>query len=143
MRQFITELSLLLVILINDKKCTPETCPKMKATDTWLYLCACHQKPQDCSAIDYMQHCLDHATSTLNDKKNFRDRFKIEENSYKYLQSIVRRLYRIFSHTFFHHQEDFATFERQKHLCKRFTHFAKTHKMMSNDLFIIPEDELN
>ena len=79
-RYFIIELNLLLVPLINEGLCTQETCPKMKATDTWLYLCACHAKPQDCCAIDYMIHSLDHATNTLNDKKNFKDRLKLEDS---------------------------------------------------------------
>jgi len=60
-RQFILELNLLVVQLQGI--CTKESCPKMKATDEWLYLCASHKNPQECSAIDYMIHALDHATS--------------------------------------------------------------------------------
>ena len=140
LRQFIVELNLLIVPMINDRSCTSETCPKMKATDMWLYLCASHAKPQDCSAIDYMIHSIDHATSTLNDPKNFKSRLDINQSSQKYLQSIVRRLYRLFSHTYFHHEQVFMDFERSRNSCERFTVFAKTFKMMSSDLFIIPED---
>ena len=63
-RQFIVELNLL-VVQLQDGICTAELCPKMKASDTWLYRCASHSQPQDCCAIDYMIHSLDHATSTL------------------------------------------------------------------------------
>ena len=42
-RQFILELNLLVVQLQGI--CTSRTCPKMKATDEWLYLCASHRQP--------------------------------------------------------------------------------------------------
>ena len=42
-RQFILELNLLVVQL--QGLCTKELCPKMKATDEWLYLCASHKQP--------------------------------------------------------------------------------------------------
>ena len=57
LRQFILELNLLVVQLKGV--CTQQTCPKMKATDDWLFLCAAHKKAQECSAIDYMIHNLD------------------------------------------------------------------------------------
>ena len=41
LRQFILETNLLVVQL--QRNCTKETCPKMKATDDWLYLCAVHK----------------------------------------------------------------------------------------------------
>ena len=76
-RQFITQLNLLIVHLQDSDACHQEKCPKMKATDMWLYRCASHKQPQDCSAIDYMLHLLDHSTSTLLDPKNFKSRFEI------------------------------------------------------------------
>ena len=93
----------------------------MKATDMWSYLCACHPKPQNCSAIDYMVHSLDHATNTINDPANFKDHLDVEDRSRKHLQSIARRLYRLFSHAHFHHEEVFAEFEANTRLCLRFT----------------------
>jgi len=115
----------------------------MRATDEWLYLCASHKAPQECSAIDYMIHSLDHATALIHNNKNFNSRVSIPAASTKHLLSIVRRLYRLFTHTFFHHQDIFAEFEAEMHLCARFTEFAKRFKMMSNDLFIIPEEALH
>ena len=115
----------------------------MMATDMWQYRCACHAKTQDCCAIDYMIHSLDHATAILQDPKNFKNRIDVQETSAKYLQSIVRRLYRLFSHTFFHHEDIFYKFESERHLCERFTHFTKEFKMMPNDLYIIPEGALD
>ena len=114
----------------------------MMVTDVWQYRCACHAKTQDCCAIDYMIHSLDHATNALQDVKNFKDRTNVGESAQSHLQSIVRRLYRIFSHAYFHHEPTFFEFEDKTHACERFTHFTKEHKMMSNDLYIIPKDYL-
>jgi len=33
-------------------------------------------------------------------------------------------------------------FESEMHLCARFTHFARRFKMMSNDLFTIPDEAI-
>jgi hypothetical protein len=139
-RQFILELNLLVVQLQGI--CTSKVCPKMKATDEWLYLCASHKQPQECSAIDYMIHSLDHATAIMHNTKNFNSRVSIPAASTKHLLSIVRRLYRLFLHTYFHHREIFAEFEKEMHLCGRFSEFARRFKMMSADLFIIPEEAL-
>ena len=45
LRQFILELNLLVTQL--NGVCTPQTCPKMKATEDWLYLCASHKQAQE------------------------------------------------------------------------------------------------
>ena len=142
-KQFIIEINSHLVLpLVKSGDCTAEKCPKMKATDMWLYLCACHKPPQDCSAVDYMIHALDNASSTLMDKKNFPDTNKIDASSVKYIQAIVRRLYRLFSHTYFHHEQVFRENEDKFFLCTRFSLFARNFKFMSNDLFIIPDEAL-
>lgn len=114
----------------------------MNATDEWLYLCASHKQPKECSAIDYMIHNLDQATSIVHNNKNFNSRVSIPAASTKHLLSILRRLYRLFSHTYFNHNEIFAEFEGEMHLCARFTEFARRFKMMSGDLFIIPDAAL-
>ena len=66
----------------------------------------------------------------------------IPASSTKHLLSILRRLYRLFSHTYFNHNEIFTEFENEMHLCARFTEFARRFKMMSADLFIIPDAAL-
>ncbi len=49
LRQFILELNLLVVQLQGE--CTKQTCPKMKATDDWQYLCAAHKDVQEVIGI--------------------------------------------------------------------------------------------
>ncbi len=58
-----------------------------------------------------MVHNLDHSTAILNNAKNFSSRVTISQNSAKSLDNIVRRLYRVFSHAFYHHEPVFIDFE--------------------------------
>jgi hypothetical protein len=139
LRQFILELNLLVTQL--NGICTPQTCPKMKAND-WLYLCASHKKEQECTAIDYMTHNLDLATSILNNLKNFNSRVSIPSSSVKNLGTLARRLYRLFSHCFYNHKEIFLEFENEMFLCARFTEFAKRFDLMQTKHFNIPDEVL-
>lgn len=87
-----------------------------------------------------MIHNIDQFTSILNNAKYFSSRVAIPETSLKKLEDIVRRLYRIFSHTYFHHLDVFGEFEKEMHLCERFTEFIKKYEMMATKYIIIPSD---
>ncbi|CAD8143086.1 unnamed protein product (macronuclear) [Paramecium tetraurelia] len=141
LRQFILELNLLVTQLKG--LCTAQTCPKMKATEDWLYLCAAHKKAQECSAIDYMIHNLDQSTSILTNIKTYPSRVSINpQNATNNFAFIVRRLYRLFSHTYFNHKEIFEDFENEMFLCTRFTEFALKFDLMSPKLITIPKEAL-
>eukprot|EP00993_Chasmostoma_nieuportense_P004629 NODE_5287_length_674_cov_20.394881_g5124_i0.p1 GENE.NODE_5287_length_674_cov_20.394881_g5124_i0~~NODE_5287_length_674_cov_20.394881_g5124_i0.p1 ORF type:complete len:212 (+),score=60.06 NODE_5287_length_674_cov_20.394881_g5124_i0:30-665(+) len=120
--------------------CTPASCPKMKATDEWLFLCACHKVPQECSAMDYSLHTIDGAATVLNSQRYFADRANIEagKESFQLFSNMLRRLYRIFAHTYYHHREEFEAFENEHFLCERFVRFALTHKLIQRKHLIIP-----
>jgi len=137
LRQFILETNLLIVQLKGV--CTKETCPKMKATDDWLYLCSVHKETQECPAIDYMIHNLDQMSANLNSSKLFPSRVSIDNSSIKETENIIRRLYRYFSHCYFHHKLIFEEFEKEMHLCERFTEYVKTFELMSSKYIIIPD----
>lgn len=138
LRQFILETNLLVVQLQGI--CTKQSCPKMKAIDDYIY--ACVHPPNnivhECCAIDYMIHNLDQFTSTLNNSKYFPSRVTINSSAMKHVDSIVRRLYRIYSHTYYHHLEIFNDFEKEMHLCERFTEFMKKYQMINTKDLIIP-----
>ncbi len=138
LRQFILETNLLIVQLKGV--CTKETCPKMKATDDWLYLCSVHKETQECPAIDYMIHNLDQMSANLNSSKLFPSRVSIDNSSIKETENIIRRLYRYFSHCYFHHKLIFDEFEKEMHLCERFTEYIKMFDMMPHKYIIIPDD---
>lgn len=136
LRQFCMELNRLAVKLQRD--CNPDSCSQMTATEQWIFLCAAHKTPKECPAIDYTRHTLDGAACLLNSNKYFPSRVTIKESSVAKLGSVCRRVYRIFSHAFFHHRAIFDEFENHSHLCKRFTVFVTKYNLMSKDNLIVP-----
>lgn len=136
LRQFCMELNRLAVKL--QAECNAETCSQMTATDQWIFLCAAHKAPKECPAIDYTRHTLDGAAGLLNSSKYFPSRVTIKESSVAKLGSVCRRVYRIFSHAYFHHRAIFDKFEAETHLCKRFTLFVTMYNLMSKDNLIVP-----
>lgn len=144
LRQFCMELNGLAVRL--QEECHPETCTQMTATEQWIFLCAAHKTPKECPAIDYTRHTLDGAACLLNSNKYFPSRYlfllyvisngshfycvnksrvklnfriSIKESSVAKLGSVCRRVYRIFSHAYFHHRTIFDEFENETFLCRR------------------------
>jgi hypothetical protein len=120
--------------------CHPETCNQMTATEQWIFLCAAHKQPNECPAIDYTIHTLDGATSLLNSNKYFPSRVTIKESSVAKLGSVCRRVYRIFSHAYYHHFQVFDEFEKETHLCKRFSKFVTMYELMPKESLIVPAD---
>ncbi|KXJ21141.1 MOB kinase activator-like 4 [Exaiptasia diaphana] len=98
---------------------------------------------QQCPAIDYTRHTLDGAASLLNSNKYFPSRVSIKESSVAKLGSVCRRVYRIFSHAFFHHRSIYDRFESETNLCSRFTAFVLKYDLMAKENLIVPiEDSL-
>ncbi|CAG8495912.1 17294_t:CDS:2 [Acaulospora colombiana] len=139
LRQLCLELNYLIVQL--ETECNRQSCPEMKA-DEWMYLCAAHQTPMNCCAIDYMVHALDGATSVLNSHKHFPSRITISDTSVKHYQSIARRLYRIFAHAWFHHREIFESFENETFLYGRFLKLCDRYGLVAKNLLIIPQNNV-
>ena len=129
LRQFCNELNGIAVKLQNE--CDPKVCVRMTVTEERTFLCAVHEEPRECSAVDYTLHALHGAASYLNSNKLFPSRVSIEESSVHRLSSVARRLYRIFSHAYFHHRTLFDDFERETYLCKRFTHYVTKYGLLS------------
>ncbi|VDM61291.1 unnamed protein product [Angiostrongylus costaricensis] len=136
LRQFCLQLNGLAFML--QEECSPETCIQMTATEQWIFLCAAHKNPKECSAIDYTRHTLDGAASLLNSNKYFPSRINIKESSLSKLGSVCRRVYRIFSHAYFHHRQLFDEFENSTHLCKRFTTYVTKYNLMAQEHLIVP-----
>ncbi|KAJ8025203.1 MOB-like protein phocein [Holothuria leucospilota] len=136
LRQFCLELNGIAVKLQGE--CNPDTCTQMTATEQWIFLCAAHKTPKECPAIDYTRHTLDGAACLLNSNKYFPSRVSIKESSVAKLGSVCRRIYRIFSHAYFHHRALFDEHENETHLCKRFTTFVTKYKLMAKDNLIVP-----
>jgi hypothetical protein len=106
--------------------CTPVSCPEMKAGE-WLYLSAAHQPPTSVPAIDYIVHTLESAPPMIA---------KADDQT---LQNLVKRLYRIFAHCYFHHKEVFMEFEETRGLYKRFLDITfYKYKLITDKMIIIP-----
>lgn len=120
--------------------CFPGICNQMTATEQWIFLCAAHKQPNECPAIDYTRHTLDGAASLLNSTKYFPSRVTVKENSVQKLGSVCRRLYRIFSHAYYHHFQVYEEFEDEFHLCKRFSKFVTMYELMPREHLIVPTD---
>lgn len=138
LRQFCLELNGMAVRMQNE--CEPAVCTKMKATEQWIFLCAAHGEPKECSALDYTLHTLHGAASLLNSIKHFDSRVSIRESSVQRLGSIARRIYRIFAHAYFHHKQLFDEFESETTLCLRFTRFVTKYGLMSPENLLVPVD---
>lgn len=136
LRQFCMELNGLAVKLQGE--CQPDNCTQMTATEQWIFLCAAHKTPKECPAVDYTRHTLDGAACLLNSNKYFPSRVSIKESSVAKLGSVCRRVYRIFSHAYFHHRVIFDEFENATSLCRRFTVFVTKYNLMSKDNLIVP-----
>jgi len=129
LRRFLLELNLMVVCL--DADCNSTSCPKMCATADWEFLCAAHAEPKKCSAIDYTVHTLTGFTALLNNPTHFPSRIKVPPKSVEIFGSVVRRLYRVFAHGYYHHRPAFDKFEAETHLTKRFIAFALKYDLMT------------
>jgi hypothetical protein len=78
----------------------------------------------------------------LNSSKYFPSRVSMKQTSVAKLGSISRRVYRIFSHAFYHHKHIFLDFENQTQLCRRFSKFVLAYNLMPADTLIVPVDSL-
>jgi len=137
-RRLTRDLNVLIVALLNDR-CTAASCPEMRASE-WQYLCAVHDSPQSCCAIDYSTHTLDHAATMLTSTKFFPSRLSLQHNSVKHLASIFRRLYRIFAHAWFQHRPVFWEVEGEYGLYLFFKTVSDRYRLIPQDSLMLPPE---
>ncbi|KAJ2316643.1 hypothetical protein GGI00_006962 [Coemansia sp. RSA 2681] len=136
MRQICVELGYYITAMHGE--CTEHGCPLMRAAET-TYYCAGHGRPRPCTAMGYSVHTLDYAVRQLSSVVSFPDRRSVGESSVKHFQSMVRRLYRVFAHAYFHHRELFERQESTTCLYARFVRLARKYELTPESLIIIPE----
>jgi len=106
--------------LFDVPPCSSATCPEMRASE-WQFLCAVHESPKSCCAIDYSCHTLDWATNIVTSQTIFPSRLSLNSGDgldekgagVKHLVNIFRRLHRIFAHAWFQHRGVFWQVEGQ------------------------------
>lgn len=114
--------SLIVGFLFDTPACSAITCPEMRASE-WQFLCAVHDQPKSCCAIDYCCHTLDWAANVVTNPKLFPSRFVAlsggdgggpdRNAAVKNLVNVFRRLHRIFAHAWFQHRGVFWSVEGQ------------------------------
>ncbi|KAJ5780233.1 hypothetical protein N7457_005393 [Penicillium paradoxum] len=138
--------NLIIAFFAESPPCSSQTCPEMRASE-WQYLCAVHDPPKSCCAIDYCCHTLDWATNTLTSPKYFPSRLTLgSENaggpqaSMRHLTNIFRRLYRIFAHAWFQHRDVFWEVEGHDGLYVFFKTVCDMYSLIPQDNYTIPPE---
>lgn len=137
--------SIIIALFADDPACSANTCPEMRASE-WQYLCAVHDPPKSCCAIDYCCHTLDWAANILTSPKQFPSRLALgtennsAQNQVRQLNNIFRRVYRIFAHAWFQHREVFWKVENESGLYILFKTVCEYYSIMGEDNFTIPPE---
>ncbi|RAK99233.1 Mob1 family protein [Aspergillus ibericus CBS 121593] len=138
--------NLLIAFFADSPPCSAQTCPEMRASE-WQYLCAVHDPPKSCCAIDYCCHTLDWATNILTSPKYFPSRLTLgsetgggAQASMRHLTNIFRRLYRIFAHAWFQHREVFWQVEGHDGLYIFFKTVCDMYSLIPEDNYTVPAE---
>ncbi|KND93178.1 MOB kinase activator-like 4 [Tolypocladium ophioglossoides CBS 100239] len=137
--------SLIVGFLFDTPPCSASTCPEMRASE-WQFLCAVHEQPKSCCAIDYSCHTLDWAANVVSDQKIFPSRFVVMNDSHsknfgvKNLVNVFRRLHRIFAHAWFQHRSVFWTIEGQTGLYVFFKTVCDLYDLLPAENYKLPPE---
>ncbi|KAL2153230.1 hypothetical protein VTH82DRAFT_4385 [Thermothelomyces myriococcoides] len=135
--------SLIVGFLFDTPPCSAATCPEMRAGE-WQFLCAVHDAPKSCCAIDYCCHTLDWATNVVTNPKIFPSRFVVDahDNStaVKNLINIFRRLHRVFAHAWFQHRGVFWSVESQSGLYVFFKAVCDIYDLLPSENYKLPPE---
>lgn len=148
--RFLTEHSndLLVALLTKiDPACSAASCPEMRASE-WQYLCAVHDTPKACCAVDYCIHTLDWAGDVLTSVKLFPSRMTLgpqespgSQTAVRNITNIMRRVYRIFAHAWFQHREGvFWPVETSGGIYTLFKTVCDVYGLIQEDNYTIPPE---
>lgn len=139
----------LLVALLTkiDPACSAASCPEMRASE-WQYLCAVHDTPKACCAVDYCIHTLDWAGDILTNVKLFPSRMTLgppespsHQAAVRNITNIMRRVYRIFAHAWFQHREGvFWPVEGSGGIYTLFKTVCDVYGLIQEDNYTIPPE---
>lgn len=117
----------------------------MRASE-WQFLCAVHEQPKSCCAIDYCCHTLDWAANIVSDQKLFPSRFAVLNDAHnknagvKNLVNVFRRLHRIFAHAWFQHRSVFWSVESQTGLYVFFKTVCDLYDLLPAENYKLPPE---
>jgi hypothetical protein len=137
--------SLIVGFLFDTPPCSAATCPEMRASE-WQFLCAVHDAPKSCCAIDYCCHTLDWAANVVTNPKIFPSRFVLADPAHdrgaavKNLINVFRRLHRIFAHAWFQHRGVFWSVEGQTGLYVLFKTVCDLYDLLPAENYKLPPE---
>lgn len=137
--------SLIVGFLFDTPPCSAATCPEMRASE-WQFLCAVHDQPRSCCAIDYCCHTLDWAANVVTNPKIFPSRFVALSEAHdrgaglKNLVNVFRRLHRIFAHAWFQHRGVFWQVETQTGLYVFFKTVCDLYDLLPAENYKLPPE---
>jgi hypothetical protein len=135
--------SLIVGFLFDTPPCSAATCPEMRAGE-WQFLCAVHDQPKSCCAIDYCCHTLDWATNVVTNPKIFPSRFVVDAHdkntAQKNLVNVFRRLHRIFAHAWFQHRGVFWSLESQSGVYVFFKTVCDVYDLLPAENYKLPPE---
>lgn len=137
--------TLIVGFLFDSPPCSASTCPEMRASE-WQFLCAVHEQPKSCCAIDYCCHTLDWAANVVSDQNIFPSRFVILNDTQsknvglKNLVNVFRRLHRIFAHAWFQHRSVFWAVEGQSGLYVFFKTVCDLYDLLPAENYKLPPE---
>ncbi|OTB19913.1 hypothetical protein K445DRAFT_7929 [Daldinia sp. EC12] len=137
--------SLIVGFLFDTPPCSSVTCPEMRASE-WQFLCAVHDQPKSCCAIDYCCHTLDWAANVVTNPKIFPSRFVVLSEGHdkssvlKNLVNVFRRLHRIFAHAWFQHRGVFWSVEAQTGLYAFFKTVCDMYDLLPAENYKLPPE---
>lgn len=137
--------TLIIGFLFDAPPCSATTCPEMRASE-WQFLCAVHEQPKSCCAIDYCCHTLDWAANVVTDPKIFPSRFVVSADVHikgvavKNLVNVFRRLHRIFAHAWFQHRAVFWNIEGQTGLYVFFKTVCDMYELLPAENYKLPPE---
>jgi MOB kinase activator 1 len=123
--------------------CTPENCPQMTAGGGFKYLWQENerQKPIALSAPVYINTLLDWVKRQLEDESIFPTALgaPFPANFELVVRNIMKRLFRIYAHAYYPHQENFRSLGATAHLNTSFRHFV----LFQNQFALVDPDQLD
>jgi hypothetical protein len=137
--------SIITALFADSPPCSSLTCPEMRASE-WQYLCAVHDPPKSCCAIDYCCHTLDWAANTLTSPKHFPSRLALgtdqstQHSQTRQLTNIFRRVYRIFAHAWYSHRDVFWNVEGRTGLYIFYKTVCDVYGLVPEDNYTIPPE---